>query len=223
MVTTITTLRLPFQIVEHREFRNLLNLAQSSKSTLPIPSRKVIRSRIRMKAQDQQTEVLHTLPPDTKLSISLDCWTSPFQQAFMAITGYFIDSNWQYREVLLGFEPLSGKHSGINLSAVVLEILQRYNIQDRILAITTDNASNNSKLVSALDESIQSLSLDPETTVIRVPCMAHVIQLSLKQLLGQMKANPANEAIEMVWSEERRHTARQAAQRHDIANTLTKV
>lgn len=176
-----------------------------------------------MKAQDQQAEVLHTLPSDIKLSISLDCWTSPFQQAFMAITGYFIDSDWQYREVLLGFEPLSGKHSGINLSAVVLEILQRYNIQDRILAITTDNASNNSKLVSALDESIQSLSLDPETTVIRVPCMAHVIQLSLKQLLGQMKANPVNEAIEMVWSEEHRHTAHQAARQHDIANTLTKV
>ena len=71
MVTTITTLRLPFQIVEHREFRNLLNLAQSSKSTLSIPSRKVIRSRIQMKAQDQQAEVLRTLPPNTKLSASI--------------------------------------------------------------------------------------------------------------------------------------------------------
>lgn len=142
----------------------------------------------------------------------------------MAITGYFIDTDWQYREVLLGFEPLSGKHSGgVNLSAVVLEILQRYDIQDRILAITTDNASKNSTLVTTLDESIQSLNLDPDTTVIRVPCMAHVIQLSLKQLLGQMKANPANEAIEMVWSEERRHAARRTAQRHDIANTLTNV
>lgn len=140
------------------------------------------------------------LPPNTKLSISLDCWTSPFRQAFMAIMGY---SDWQCREVLLGFDPLSGKHSGVNLGAVVPEILQRYDVQDRILASTTDNASNNSTLVSDLDESIQSLSSDSDTTVIPVLCMSHVIQLSLKQQLCQMKANPANEAIEMIWSEER--------------------
>ena len=107
-----------------------------------------------MKAQDQQAEVLCTLPLNTKLSISLFCWTSPFQQAFMAITGHFIDYDWQYCEVLLGFEPLSGKHSDVILSAVVLEILQRYNIQDQIPAITTDNASNNSTLLTALNESI---------------------------------------------------------------------
>lgn len=41
----------------------------------------------------------------------------------MAITGYFIDKDWQYREVLLGFEPLHGTHSGANLSSVVLDIL----------------------------------------------------------------------------------------------------
>jgi hypothetical protein len=38
----------------------------------------------------------------------------------MAITGYFIDQEWEYREVLLRFEPLSGTHSGVNLGEVVL-------------------------------------------------------------------------------------------------------
>jgi hypothetical protein len=37
----------------------------------------------------------------------------------MAITGYFLDELWEYREVLLGFEPLSGTHSGENLAKVV--------------------------------------------------------------------------------------------------------
>jgi hypothetical protein len=31
------------------------------------------------------------LPKGSHLSIALDCWTSPFSQAFMAITGYFLD------------------------------------------------------------------------------------------------------------------------------------
>lgn len=38
----------------------------------------------------------------------------------MAITGYFIDIDWSYREVLLGFKPLEGTHTGANLSCVLL-------------------------------------------------------------------------------------------------------
>lgn len=62
-----------------------------------------------------------------------------------------------------------------------------------VLAITTDKASNNSTLVSIIQESVQSLVLDNDITIIWIPCIAHVIQLILKQLLGQIKANPKSE------------------------------
>lgn len=100
--------------------------------------------------QLRQQDILRKLPNNTKLSIALDCWSSPFSQAFMAKSGYFITEDWQYCEVLLGFEPLYGKHSGANLSAVLLGILQKHQIQNRVLAVTTDNASNNDTLVAEL-------------------------------------------------------------------------
>jgi len=50
--------------------------------------------------KQQQQTVLQQLPSNAKLSIALDCWTSPFRQAFMAVTGYFLDSEWNYREIL---------------------------------------------------------------------------------------------------------------------------
>jgi hypothetical protein len=99
--------------------------------------------------------MLDRLPSGIKLSIALDCWTSPFQQAFMAITGYFIDDEWNYREILLGFEPLHGSHSGTNLSTVLFDLLQQYEITDRVLSITTDNASNNVTLMESIQDSIQ--------------------------------------------------------------------
>jgi hypothetical protein len=68
----------------------------------------------------------------------------------MAITGYFIDLDWSYREVLLGFKPLEGAHSGANLSGVILEVLTNHDIQDRMFGLTTDNASNNKTLVDSL-------------------------------------------------------------------------
>ena len=72
----------------------------------------------------------------------------------MAITGYFIDVNWVYQEVLLGFKPLRGSHTGLNLSSVLLETLVEHGIQDRIFGLTTDNATNNKTLVDALQQAL---------------------------------------------------------------------
>jgi hypothetical protein len=200
--------------------QRLLRLAQSAPSTLDFPSAKTISRRLHTIVNERQQSLLQQLPKNAKISVALDCWTSPFQQAFMAITGYFIDNDWNYREILLDFLPLHGTHSGANLSTYVVELLQQHNILDRVLSITTDNASNNTTLIQKTQESLQSLESNHQTSIIRVPCIAHVIQLSLKQLLGQIKANPKNETTEREWS-----TAQsQAIQRGgEIAYTLNKV
>jgi hypothetical protein len=114
----------------------------------------------------------------------------------MAITAYFIDEDWQYNEVLLGFEPLHGKHSSANLSDIVLDILRKYEIEDRVLAVTTNNASNNDTLIKSLQQ-----SLTDNTILIRIPCLAHVIQLSLNELLSKLKAALVNETMENRWTE----------------------
>lgn len=72
----------------------------------------------------------------------------------MAVTSYFVNQDWNYREVLLGFEPLYGTHSGANLSTILLELFQQHQITDRVLAIITDNASNNNTLVDSIQESV---------------------------------------------------------------------
>lgn len=173
--------------------------------------------------KEQQQRVLQQLPADAKLSLALDCWTSPFQQAFMAVSGYFLTQDWEYQEVLLGFEPLSGTHSGLNLSEVLMNLLKQHKITDRVLAITTDNALNNNTLLAHTNDAIQSLELNNRSTIIRVPCIAHVIQLSLKDLLGQMRASPKNEMPETEWSDACIQSLRERQQKGEIADMLNKV
>jgi hypothetical protein len=48
----------------------------------------------------------------------------------MAIIGYFLNESWEYREVLLGFEPLSGPHSGENLIKIVQTTIEAYDLSD---------------------------------------------------------------------------------------------
>lgn len=141
----------------------------------------------------------------------------------MAVTGYFIDQEWNYREALLGFEPLHGTHSGANLSDVLLGILHQYEIVDRVLTITTDNASNNNTLMGKIQESTQSLELNNHVPIIRVPCLAHVIQLSLKELLGHIKADPTNDVLLRELPDTQKQSLRAKHKRKEIANTLEKV
>jgi hypothetical protein len=188
-----------------------------------IPSAKVMRRQLRDLVRQKQKDILQTLPLNAKLSLALDCWTSPFRQAFIAITGYFIDEDWEYREVLLGFEHIHGAHTGTNLSEVLFEVLKEHGISNRVLSVTTDNASNNKTLITSIKDIIEPLQSQRDITIIRVPCIAHVIQLSLKDLLGNMKAVPSNDIAEQVWSDERLDSLRARQRKRDITDTLNKV
>jgi hypothetical protein len=140
----------------------------------------------------------------------------------MAVTGYFLDKNWNYCEVLLGFEPLSGTHTGENLSKTVIKLLHDHKITGRVLSVTTDNATNNDTLMSSIQQAIQSQS-QSNIAIFRVPCIAHVIQLSLNELLGRLKATPHNEEAELEWSDEQTHLFQTKRSARQITDTLKKV
>jgi hypothetical protein len=126
VISFITASRLLFQLVEHPQFRALIEIAQLAPSFPEIPSAYMVRRYLQELVQERQCTLLQTLPTGAKLSITLDCWTSPFRQAFMAVTGYFLDEDWNYREILLGFEPLHGSHTGSYLSTVLIELLEKH-------------------------------------------------------------------------------------------------
>ena len=140
----------------------------------------------------------------------------------MAITGYFLDKDWNYCEILLGFEPLSGIYTGENLSKTVIKLLNNHQITDRVLSVTTDNATNNDTLISSVQEAIQSQS-QSDIAIFRVPCIAYVIQLSLNELLGRLKATPQNKEAESEWSDKRTHSFQNKRSARQITDTLKKV
>lgn len=176
LLKTITCLRLPFKIVEDPTFQDLLNLIHSGPRELEIPSAKTLRRRLRDAVTTRQKLQLEELPDDAKVSLALDCWTSPIQQAFMAITAYYIDKEWNYRELLLGFEPLHGAHTGANLNDVLVRFLRERQLLHRIFSVTTDNATNNETLIRTLQDALLSSgAINSRESIVRVPCMAHVI------------------------------------------------
>ena len=141
----------------------------------------------------------------------------------MAVTGCFLDQDWNYCEVLLGFEHLHGSHTGENLSKTVTQLLSDHRITDCVLTVTTDNATNNNTLMINVQETIQSQSRS-DTLIFRDPRIAHVIQLSLNGLLGKLKVTPTNNEVELEWSDERTHSFQiNRSSSKQILGTLKKV
>ena len=127
--------------------------------------------------------------------------------------------------MLLGFEHLSGAHTGANLSTVFLDTLQECGIAgDRVLTITSDNASNNKTLTKQVEIAMRLLD-DKIGRVLRVPCLSHIIQLALKDLVMHIKIKPQNSTFITEWHEDEAKRAKHTdARKNDgVPWTLKKV
>ena len=115
----------------------------------------------------------------------------------------------------------------MNLSEVLMEIFKKLDITDRVLAITSDNASNNTTLVQAVQDSIDSLELPNSPVVVRIPYLTHIIQLSLRELLRSVKADPQNDTTDRnvsdIQAQAQARSLRTSQSEQVIVQTLIKV
>ena len=120
-----------------------------------------------------------------RLAITLDCWTSDNRISFISLTVHWADTEWKICECVLGIRQLEGSHTGECLSSAVLEVLAEFNLSAKVCAITTDNASNNSTIMTILERELRPVN--PYFSAQRhVLCMAHVINLVMQERLNAL-------------------------------------
>ncbi|KAF8817342.1 hypothetical protein BYT27DRAFT_7075321, partial [Phlegmacium glaucopus] len=73
-----------------------------------------------------------------------------------------------------------------NMAAVVWSTLETYNIQDKIIAIMMDNASNNDTLMEALESRCEGAGIEFSASAARMRCMPHTIHLAAIKLLKRI-------------------------------------
>ncbi|CAG8113298.1 unnamed protein product [Penicillium salamii] len=126
LLRTISSAQLKFELMKEPTFRELLDLVYAGPQSLDIPSSKQLRQHMHDMVTTYQESQLQDLPGDSKLSIALCCWKSPRGQDLMAITAYYFDKQWSYREVLLGFDSyFAGPRQGLTPAIKSLDSLRR--------------------------------------------------------------------------------------------------
>ncbi|CCO35189.1 Putative AC transposase AltName: Full=ORFA [Rhizoctonia solani AG-1 IB] len=131
------------------------------------------------------------------LAIGCDAWTSSNRIAFLAITASWITNQWELRDTLIDFRELQGAHTGQNMAEQVASVVSELGIEDKVLALVSDNASNNGTLVTHLSNTLGHLSshLRWDSSKGHIRCLPHVIHLAVMALLLGINAIPHNTNI----------------------------
>src|SRR5262249_13251494 len=143
-----------------------------------VPSADTIRRDIDKRFGDEKGRVRAMLQDAPGfLSFSMDGWTSPNMRAFLGITVHWIDTDWQMRNLLMDMAPLSGSHTGENMYATFQTACDDFGVMAKLLAITTDSASNNDTLAAHLEAACQLQHIPFDRNSMHVRCIAHIIHL----------------------------------------------
>jgi len=104
----------------------------------------------------------------------------------LAITGHYIDQYFNYWQPLLGFEVLSGHHTGEYLALKVINILDDLDITGKLGYITADNASNNGTMTKHLEMLLAERFIQWNSVERTIHCIAHVINLCVSAFLNSL-------------------------------------
>ncbi len=211
------TLNMSFKSIEHSKFIRLMNMLRFF---INIFKRTFFENQIRRKYQTIQSRFLHNLKSNIKINIALNNWTSSNNIVFMSVTNYFINKNWKYREVLLTFQSLSDAHTSETMTQIVVNILKKYNLENRLLAVITDNASNNEKMRKEMKKILRDIDIEWDHEKNHVFCIAHVIQFAINELLESMKVSAVNDRMNEIFQEDRLNDI---DKKTDLINTLLKI
>ncbi|EEB92505.1 hypothetical protein MPER_08973, partial [Moniliophthora perniciosa FA553] len=192
----------PFDEVEKPEFIAMITYAHH-RGGLRIPGRHGIRDRVMKlgeKIFDETREMFKDL--DSKISLSIDAWTSSNGHAFLAIVAHWVSNEGQLEELLIDFCPLVGEHSGENMAAVVWETMEKYGITGKIMAVMMDNASNNDTLMQELELRCFGTGIQFSAKDARMRCMPHIIHLAALKLLEGIGAISSKDTKNVAYQDE---------------------
>ncbi|CAB4404665.1 unnamed protein product [Rhizophagus irregularis] len=182
---------LPFTCVESEDFRSMIHLLRKDAF---IPSADTIKNDI-ISIFDESKKKINSILQNIskKISFTIDGWTSSNNVSFLGITAHLITNEWELKSFLLDFIKLNGPHSGANIKEAFLKSLSSYNIELKILGVTTDNASNNITFLQAVEDELSKKFIRFESKDKHVRCLAHVMNLAAQQALTTLKAIEDNE------------------------------
>ncbi|XP_010537414.1 PREDICTED: uncharacterized protein LOC104812116 isoform X2 [Tarenaya hassleriana] len=151
-------------------------LANSFKFLNPVaqlwPSEKyraVLHEVYRSMQEDVKASLEHV---SSKVSITLNFWTSYENIFYLSVTGHWIDENWSFQRLLLDICRIPYPSGGSEIHNSLLKVLKIFGIEDRVLCCTHDNSQNAIHACHSLKEYLDDQKIMP---FCYIPCAARTL------------------------------------------------
>ncbi|XP_025881816.1 zinc finger BED domain-containing protein RICESLEEPER 2-like [Oryza sativa Japonica Group] len=176
----------PFRIVEHKGFNALMKWMNPSYEFI---GRKAIKSECMKLYESEKEHLRKSLREAETISLTTDMWTSNQNLQYMCLVAHYIDVNWVLQCRVLNFVEVEPPHTGIVIAQAIFDCLVDWKIEDKVMTITLDNASNNDTAVSNLKSKLaarKNAQFDPDYFHVR--CAAHIVNLVVNDGLQQIQS-----------------------------------
>lgn len=120
----------------------------------------------------------------SRISITLDFWTSYEQIYYMSVTCQWINENWSFQKVLLDICHIPYPCGSAEIYNSLVKILKMYNIESRVLSCTHDNSQSAIHACHSLKEDLESQKLG---SFCYIPCAARSLNLIIEDGLRTIK------------------------------------
>jgi len=175
-----------FRMVEHKWFNILMKWMNSNYESV---GRKTIKNEC-MKVYESEKELLKkSLREAESISLTTDLWTSNQNIQYMCFMAHYIDADWVLQYHVLNFMELDPPHTGIVIAQAVFDCMVEWKIEDKVMTITLDNASNNDTAITNLKAKLlarRNTNFDP--IYFHVRCAAHIVNLVVNDGLQPLES-----------------------------------
>lgn len=197
---------LPLSIVENENFRHFLHVMDNKYT--PISRATITTRNIPQLVATLKEGIKSRLEEQRSLSVTADIWSDRTMRSYLGVTAHMLNNTSEphLQTYLLACRRFKGRHSSENISAAFDEILDEYNISEKVDFIITDNAANMKKAFkvkmadhsddfeggsSSDEEDMDGAQLDTECLLgsrQRLSCFAHSLQLVIGDGMRELKA-----------------------------------
>ena len=175
----------PLSVVEHPDWSAMIHMACPS---INFFSRRTLdrmltehHAAFKAKVQAKVAEA------KGRFSFTTDLWTSPAGDPFICVKAHWMDGEWNVMHITIDFSKMEGSHTGVNIFAKFHDVLREWGLTDKLLGVTTDNATNNDTFASELGRRIPTFI--PADHHFR--CVAHVINLVVQKAVDHAPVKAA--------------------------------
>lgn len=139
-----------------------------------------VKYRLKLLTSDIKNKIKNELNEVTSVSCSIDCWTPRSQESYITITCHTIDQQWKPKSFTLTTHKVDERHTTVNVAHNLENSLIEWEIEKKVIAIVTDNATNVLNAVSQLE-------LNDNMEKSGLTCAAHSLQLAVDKTLSDVE------------------------------------